>query len=120
MPGCPCQERHLRRRIALTGGPGAGKTAVLELLKRSVCEHVALLPEAAGIVFGGGFPRRTESVALAAAQRAIYHIQCELEAVGYRQLSFKQLEGGVGYLAVFEPPAAEKLPQPGRIMPCKG
>jgi uncharacterized protein (DUF2249 family) len=48
---------HLRRRIVLTGGPGAGKTAVLELFRAAVCEHVNVLPEAAGIVFGGGFPR---------------------------------------------------------------
>ena len=39
------------RRIALTGGPGAGKTAVLELARRLLCEHVHILPEAPGIVF---------------------------------------------------------------------
>ena len=36
-------------------------------------------PEAAGIVFGGGFPRRTDIAARRAAQRAIFHVQRELE-----------------------------------------
>jgi len=41
----------------VTGGPGAGKTAVLGLIRKSFCEHVRVLSESAGIVFGGGFPR---------------------------------------------------------------
>ena len=78
---CECQERHLRRRIVLTGGPGAGKTAVLEALKHLLCSHVVVLPESAGIVFGGGFPRVNSSPARRAAQRAIFHVQHELENV---------------------------------------
>ena len=77
---CECREKHLRRRIVLTGGPGAGKTAVLEMLRHSLCDHVAVLSEAAGIVFGGGFPRHDNPGVRRAAQRAIYHVQCELEA----------------------------------------
>ena len=79
-PKCECREQHPRRRIVLTGGPGAGKTAVLELLRHSLCEHVVILPEAAGIVFGGGFPRRNDIGSRRAAQRAIYYVQMELEA----------------------------------------
>jgi predicted ATPase len=71
--------RHARRRIVITGGPGAGKTAVLELLRRALCTHAVVLPEAAGIVFGGGFPRRTDVVGRCAAQRAIFHVQRALE-----------------------------------------
>jgi predicted ATPase len=78
---CPCRLRHERRRIVLTGGPGAGKTAVLELVRRTVCEHVVVLPEAAGMVFGGGFPRGGDPRVRAAAQRAIFSVQTELEAV---------------------------------------
>jgi predicted ATPase len=64
----------------LTGGPGAGKTATLELIRRaSFCEHVHILPEAAGIVFGGGFPRRLDAAGRKAAQRAIFHVERELE-----------------------------------------
>lgn len=69
------------RRIVLTGGPGAGKTAVLELARRELCGHVAFLPEAATIVFGGGFPRRDRPHERRAAQRAIFHVQRELEAL---------------------------------------
>lgn len=77
---CNCRGEHRRRRIVLTGGPGAGKTAVLELLKTSLCQHVVVLPESAGIVFGGGFPRHQNAGVKRAAQRAIYHVQFELEA----------------------------------------
>jgi len=38
--------------VVLTGGPGAGKTAFLEIARRNFCEHIAVLPEAASIVFG--------------------------------------------------------------------
>jgi predicted ATPase len=77
---CDCTETHVPRRIVLTGGPGAGKTATLELIRRaSFCDHVQILPEAAGIVFGGGFPRRRDIAGRKAAQRAIYHVQRELE-----------------------------------------
>lgn len=67
--------------MVVTGGPGAGKTAVLELASRSFCEHVAILPEAATIVFGGGFPRHDTVVGRRAAQKAIYAIQRQLEEV---------------------------------------
>ena len=40
-----------------------------------------ILAESAGVVFGGGFPREDEPVCRQAAQRAIYHVQCELEAI---------------------------------------
>src|SRR5215471_13340076 len=33
MKPCTCTQTHQRRRIVPTGGPGAGKTAVLELLR---------------------------------------------------------------------------------------
>lgn len=77
---CGCGNVHGIRRVVLTGGPGAGKTAVLELVKQSFCPHVVVLPESAGIVFGGGFPRRPEERAAQAAQRAIFFVQRELEA----------------------------------------
>lgn len=77
---CDCTQAHVPRRIVLTGGPGAGKTAALELIRRaSFCDHVQILPESAGIVFGGGFPRRHDIGGRKAAQRAIYHVQRELE-----------------------------------------
>ena len=50
MKPCDCTERHARRRVVLTGGPGAGKTAVLELIRLFFCEHVKTLPESASII----------------------------------------------------------------------
>lgn len=68
--------------IAITGGPGAGKTAILEVAQRHLCSHVQILPEASKIVFDGGFPVRDNASAKRAAQRAIFRVQAELEAVG--------------------------------------
>ena len=65
--------------IVVTGGPGAGKTAVLEVARKELCRHVAILPEAASIVFGGGFWRLNSLSARFASQRAILHIQQEME-----------------------------------------
>ncbi len=65
----------------VTGGPGAGKTAVLEMAAQSVCRHVAILPEAASIIFGGGFPRHESLSGRTATQAAISAVQRQLEAV---------------------------------------
>lgn len=69
------------RRIVLTGGPGAGKTAILEIARHHFAPTVDVLDEAASIVFRGGFPRRAEPYVRAAAQRAIFHVQDELERI---------------------------------------
>ncbi len=82
MKRCECATPHERRRIVLTGGPGAGKTAVLELIRQYFCLHVKVLPEAAGVVFSGGFPRGESLDLRRAAQRAIFYIERELEAAG--------------------------------------
>ncbi len=76
---CHCQNVHPRRRIVLTGGPGAGKTAILELARKYFCRHVHVLPESASLLFGGGFPRLPSDPGRMAAQRAIFYVQRELE-----------------------------------------
>lgn len=79
-PSCGCAgTSHAPRLVVLTGGPGAGKTAVLEVIRRNFCEHVVVLPESASILFGGGFPRHEAASARRAAQRAIARVQRELE-----------------------------------------
>jgi predicted ATPase len=80
MNSCQCTARHAPLRVVVTGGPGAGKTAVLEVIRRAMCHHVQVLPESAGILFGGGFPRGTTPELRRPAQRAIYYVQRELEA----------------------------------------
>ncbi len=67
--------------IVITGGPGAGKTAILEVVRKVLCEHVAILPEAASILFGGGFWRLDSATAKKAEQRAIYHVQTEMQTL---------------------------------------
>lgn len=44
-------------------------------------------------------------------------LKCEFEAVGYRRISQADLDGGVGYIAIFEAPATP--PRPRDIKPCK-
>jgi SAM-dependent methyltransferase len=46
-------------------------------------------------------------------------LKCEFEAVGYREVGFATMAGGVGYLAVFAAPAKAARPRPADIRPCK-
>lgn len=70
-----------RCRIVLTGGPGGGKTTAADLFRREIGERVVVVPEAATLLFSGGFPRSVEKHARRSAQCAIYHVQRNLEDV---------------------------------------
>lgn len=70
-----------RCRIVLTGGPGGGKTTAADLFRREIGERVVVVPEAATLLFSGGFPRSTEIHARQSAQCAVYHVQRNLEDV---------------------------------------
>jgi predicted ATPase len=70
-----------RCRIVLTGGPGGGKTTAGDLFRREIGERVVFVPEAATLLFSGGFPRVHEPLAVRAAQTAIFHLQRSLEDV---------------------------------------
>lgn len=81
-----CECEHVgqpSRMIVLTGGPGAGKTAVLNLVRQRLCRHVYVVEESASMLFGGGFPRDDDEPSRRAAQRAIYHVQSELERIAH-------------------------------------
>ena len=67
------------RKIVLTGGPCAGKTTLTEVIARVFHSEVVVVPEAATLLFRGGFPRWTETLVVEATQRAIYRVQLELE-----------------------------------------
>lgn len=77
---CHCQEPIIFPQfVVLTGGPGAGKTAVLEFVRKVLCEHMVILPEAASILFQGGFLRLQTPTGVKCLQRAIYHVQQEMQ-----------------------------------------
>ncbi|MDX2055331.1 MAG: ATP-binding protein [Polyangiaceae bacterium] len=72
-----------RCRVVLSGGPGGGKTTAADLFRRELGERVVIVPEAATMLFSGGFPRGAEEPARRAAQLAIYHVQRNLEEVQF-------------------------------------
>jgi predicted ATPase len=76
---CSCSLEHPPRLVVVTGGPGAGKTAVLEVAQRELCRHVVVLPEAASILWRGQFPRHSTIPGRKAAQRAIVRLQLEMQ-----------------------------------------
>jgi len=66
--------------VVLTGGPGGGKTTAADLFRREIGDRVVVVPEAATMLFSGGFPRiQDDDGAAMAAQRAIFHVQRNLE-----------------------------------------
>lgn len=67
------------RRICLTGGPGGGKTTAGDLLRRELGKRVVFVPEAATVLFMGGFPRYTADACVKHQQKAIYCVQVNLE-----------------------------------------
>ena len=69
----------MTKRIVVTGGPGGGKTTAVDLFRREIGDAVVVVPEAATLLFSGGFPRSDEPSARRAAQRAIFHVQRNLE-----------------------------------------
>ncbi len=69
------------RRIILTGGPGGGKTTALDLFHREIGETVIVVPEAASLLYRGGFPRAESDEARRFGQQAIFHLQRNLEDV---------------------------------------
>jgi hypothetical protein len=69
------------QRVVFTGGPAAGKTAILDVLRRHLRDRVAVLPEAATTLFVGGFPRPTDPAGRRLVQQAIFTVQRSLEGI---------------------------------------
>jgi nicotinamide riboside kinase len=69
------------RKIALTGGPSGGKTTLLDALKKEFGSKIKIAPEAATILYRGGFPRIQTYSGQFHAQVAILHTQRHLEDV---------------------------------------
>jgi nicotinamide riboside kinase len=66
-------------KLVLTGGPSGGKTTVAMALQKEFSQKVVVVPEAASILYGGGFPRRAGVQNVQHRQKAIYFVQRELE-----------------------------------------
>jgi predicted ATPase len=75
------------RRVAITGGPGAGKSTVAARLGSELGERVVVVPEVATHLLGGFFPRIADAEERRAVQRAIYHVQLELESVHRKRVA---------------------------------
>ena len=98
-------------RIALTGGPGAGKTTAANLLRREIGNRIIVVPEAATMIFSGGFPRAEDDDSQKATQETIYHIQKNLEEVQSRRFPERTLLCDRGTLdsAVYWPHGVENF-----------
>ena len=79
------------RRIAVTGGPGAGKTTLWRELARSHGARVLPVPEVATALFSHVFPPVRCESERQAVQRAIFHVQCELERFHEARLTGDQV-----------------------------
>ena len=79
------------RRIAVTGGPGAGKTSLWRALAHAHGPRVLPVPEVATALFQHVFPPVASERERRAVQRAIFHVQRELEAVYEARLEAGQI-----------------------------
>jgi len=69
------------KRVAISGGPGGGKSTVAAAVAREFGARVVVVPEVATHLLGGFFPGIHGAEDRRAVQRAIYHVQVNLEAV---------------------------------------
>lgn len=73
------------KKIVLTGGPCSGKTSCLKAIEQALGKEVQLVPEAATILFIGGFPKPPAALEdcshsyYEALQRAILTLQQSME-----------------------------------------
>jgi predicted ATPase len=72
---------HKPFRVAITGGPGGGKTTAVDLFRRELGEKVVIVPETATMLYGGGFPRTSNTHARKAIQKTIFYVQKQLEEI---------------------------------------
>jgi predicted ATPase len=66
-------------KVAITGGPSGGKTTLIEALRKEFNPKIKIIPEAASIIYKGGFPRVKSYDGFFHAQKAIYAVQKEIE-----------------------------------------
>ncbi|SEF56890.1 AAA family ATPase [Vibrio hangzhouensis] len=66
-------------QVVVTGGPGGGKTTALDLFQRELCEKIAVVPEAATVLFSQGIARTNDDEIIKLVQKTIYQLQKNLE-----------------------------------------
>lgn len=66
-------------KIVLSGGPGGGKTTAADLFRRELGDKVVIVPEAATILYSGGFPRVSDPAIKKITQKTIFDLQKSLE-----------------------------------------
>lgn len=70
----------MKKTIVLTGGPSGGKTTALSILKETFGNKIALVQEAATMIYSGGFPRKDNSpLHIEHAQNIIFYTVHQLE-----------------------------------------
>jgi hypothetical protein len=67
------------KKIALSGGPGGGKSTAAELFKLEYKDFISLVPEVATLLFRGGFPRVDSLSVVENIQKSIFHVQNNIE-----------------------------------------
>lgn len=78
------------KKIVLTGGPGGGKTTALDLFRREI-KDVAIVPEAATLLFQNGILHPMNTDELKRTQLSIYYMQKNLEKIYRNQFPDKSL-----------------------------
>lgn len=68
-------------KLVLTGGPSGGKTTLAQAIQKEYASRVVVAPEAASILYGGGWPRRKTLTGVQHQQKAIYFTQREIESL---------------------------------------
>lgn len=78
-------------RIAVSGGPGAGKTTLWRTIAKTQRKRVVAVPEVATMLFSHVFPELRSEADRCAVQRAIFEVQRNLEQVYASRLAHDQV-----------------------------
>lgn len=68
-------------KVVVTGGPGGGKTTALDLFRRELSDKLAIVPEAATVLFSSGITRSCDEQVLKTVQKSIFFLQKNLEDI---------------------------------------
>jgi predicted ATPase len=79
------------RRIAVTGGPGAGKTSIWRAVAAAHPDRIVALPEVATLLLTHVFPQPRSLAERHALQRSIFAVQKDLETVHEGRLDADQV-----------------------------